>query len=223
MRITVRTFAVLRELSVDREVLELPDEATLADAWRAFVGRYPGLEPHGEYVRGALNGEYATWKARLADGDEVAWLPPVSGGAGEGESLTGLTDAAIDVGALEEKVASLEHGALVTFVGRARRTADDGREVTQLDYEAFAEMAERVLAEIAAEAGERFAGSVTAVVHRTGVVPLGEAAVAIVTAAPHRSEAYEANRFVIEAIKQRLPIWKRERFADGSEWKRPGA
>ena len=108
---------------------------------------------------------------------------------------------------------------LVTFVGRARRTSDDGREVTQLDYEAYAEMAERVLDQIATEASDRFAGSVTAVVHRTGVVPLGEAAVAIVTAAPHRSEAYEANRFVIEAIKQRLPIWKRERYADGSvEW-----
>jgi molybdopterin synthase catalytic subunit len=221
MRIRVRTFAVLRELSVDREELELADGATLADAWRALAARYPALEPHGEYVRGALNGEYARWDAPLADGDEVAWLPPVSGGADGG--LSGLTDAPIDVAALEERVAGLEHGALVTFVGRARRTSDDGREVTQLDYEAYAEMAERVLDQIATEASDRFAGSVTAVVHRTGVVPLGEAAVAIVTAAPHRSEAYEANRFVIEAIKQRLPIWKRERFRDGSEWKRPGA
>jgi molybdopterin synthase catalytic subunit len=84
-------------------------------------------------------------------------------------------------------------------------------------------MAERVLAEITAEAASRWPGSVTVVQHRTGLVPLGEAAVAIVSAAPHRAEAYEANRFVIEAIKERLPIWKRERFADGTEWKRPGA
>jgi molybdopterin synthase catalytic subunit len=83
-------------------------------------------------------------------------------------------------------------------------------------------MATAVLAQIAAEAEERW-GVVAAVVHRHGVVPIGEAAVAIVTAAPHRAEAYDANRFVIEAIKDRLPIWKRERFADGSEWKRPGA
>jgi molybdopterin synthase catalytic subunit len=221
MRIAVRTFAVLRELSTDRDVVELPDGATLADAWRAFAARFPALEPHGEYVRGAVNGEYSGWDARLSDGDEVAWLPPVSGGTEP--SLSGLTDAPIDVAALEERVASLEHGALVTFVGRARRTSDDGREVTQLDYEAFAEMAERVLAAIVSEASERWAGAVTAVVHRTGVVPLGEAAVAIVTAAPHRAEAYEANRFVIEAIKERLPIWKRERFLDGSEWKRQGA
>jgi molybdopterin synthase catalytic subunit len=221
MRLAVRTFAILRELSVPRDTLELPDGATLADAWRAFAARHPAVAPHGEYVRGALNGAYTSWDAELHDGDEVAWMPPVSGGAATGP--TGLTDGPIDVAALEAAVAGHEHGALVTFVGRARRTADDGREVVELDYEAFGEMAERVLAEIAAEAAERSPGSVTAVVHRTGVVPLGEAAVAIVSAAAHRSEAYEANRFVIEAIKQRLPIWKRERFVDGSEWKRTGA
>ncbi len=114
------------------------------------------------------------------------------------------------------------HGAVVSFVGRARNRADDLREVVELEYEVYPEMAGTVLAEIAVEAEERWSCAV-AVVHRHGVVPIGEAAVAIVSAAPHRAEAYEANRFVIEAIKQRLPIWKRERFADGSEWKRPGA
>jgi molybdopterin synthase catalytic subunit len=221
MRISVRTFAVLRQLAVPRDTLELPESATLADAWRAFAERHPAVSPHGEYVRGAVNGAYAPWDRVLAHGDEVAWLPPVSGGSGAGP--TGLTDGPIDVAALEREVASLEHGALVTFVGRARRSSDDGREVVELDYEAYPEMAEAVLAEIAAEAGERWPGSVTAVVHRTGTVPLGEAAVAIVSAAPHRAEAYEANRHVIEAIKERLPIWKRERFTDGSEWKRAGA
>jgi molybdopterin synthase catalytic subunit len=95
--------------------------------------------------------------------------------------------------------------------------------VLELGYEAYPEMATAVLAEIAGEAEERWAGCAVAVVHRVGTVPIGEAAVAIVTAAAHRSEAYDANRFVIEAIKERLPIWKRERFADGTEWKRPGA
>ena len=84
-------------------------------------------------------------------------------------------------------------------------------------------MASAVLAEIVAEAEARWTGSSAAVVHRVGPVPIGEAAVVIVTAAAHRSDAYDANRFVIEAIKERLPIWKRERFADGSQWKRPGA
>ena len=158
------------------------------------------------------------WEIVLADGDEVAFLPPVSGGAG----LAALTDRQIEVSSLEQSVATDTDGALVTFVGRARNRSEDGRDVIELEYEAFAPMAESVLAEIAAEATERWQASV-AVVHRTGLVPIGEAAVAIVTAAPHRAEAYEANRFVIEAIKERLPIWKRERFADGSEWKRPGA
>ena len=113
-------------------------------------------------------------------------------------------------------------GAIVTFVGRARDVADDGRTVIELEYEAYPEMADSVLEEIRVEAERRF-GVACAVVHRSGLVPIGDAAVAICTAARHRSEAYEANRFVIEAIKERLPIWKGERLADGSEWKRPGA
>ena len=111
----------------------------------------------------------------------------------------------------------------MTFVGRARNHADDGREVVGLEYEAYPEMAEATLREVVAELRERWPSSAVAVVHRIGPVPIGEAAVVIVTAAPHRGDAYEANRYVIEAIKDRLPIWKLERFADGSRWKRPGA
>ncbi|HET7583126.1 MAG TPA: molybdenum cofactor biosynthesis protein MoaE [Candidatus Limnocylindria bacterium] len=218
MRVTLRTFAMLRELSADRLEVDLADGASMADAWAALASRYPAVEPHRPYVRGAHNGSYAGWDVRLADGDEVAFLPPVSGGA----SLIRITDMPIDVAELEASVARSGDGAIVTFVGRARDTADDGRAVLELDYEAYAEMATGVLAEIAAEAEQRWGASV-AVMHRTGLVPLGEAAVAIVTATPHRAEAYAASRHIIEAIKQRLPIWKRERFADGSEWKRPGA
>ena len=218
MRITVRTFAILRELSADHIGLDLPAGACLADAWAAMEARYPGIAPHRPYVRVARAGAYAAWTDALADGDEVAFLPPVSGG-----SSSGLTDAPIDVLSLERSVAGTGHGAVVTFVGRARDTADDGRGVLELEYEAYPEMAESVLDEIVGEVQGRWPGCAVAVVHRVGVVPLGEAAVAIVTAAPHRAEAYEANRHVIEAIKVRLPIWKRERFADGSEWKRPGA
>jgi molybdopterin synthase catalytic subunit len=218
MQIQVRCFASLREVAVDRTPLELPEEATIADAWQAMAQRYSALAPHRPYVRVARNSEYARWDDRLTDGDVVAFLPPVSGGAG----TVGLTDAPIDPEALEASVAGLGHGALVTFVGRARDHADDGRTVIELEYEAFTEMAERVLREIAREV-EEACGAAVAVEHRTGIVPLGEAAVVIVTAAAHRGAAYDANRQVIEAIKDRLPIWKRERFADGSEWKRPGA
>ena len=216
MRITVRTFASLRDLSADRFEAEVADDATVADAWDALQARHPPVAAHRRYVRAARNGVYAPWEDALADGDVVAFLPPVSGGAGA------LTDRPIDVDALEASIERSSHGAVVTFIGRARDVADDGRSVVELEYEAYPEMAESVLDEIRTEAESRF-GATVAVVHRFGVVPIGEAAVAIVTAAVHRAEAYEANRFVIEAIKERLPIWKRERFADGSEWKRPGA
>jgi MoaE-MoaD fusion protein len=216
MQVTIRTFASLRELSADRFEVDLADGASVADAWTALQTRHPAVEAHRPYVRAARNGAYASWDVAVADGDVIAFLPPVSGGAGD------LTDQPIDVDALETSVARSSHGAVVTFVGRARDVADDGRTVVELEYEVYPEMAATVLDEIAAEAESRF-GATVAVVHRFGLVPIGEAAVAIVAAAVHRAEAYEANRFVIEAIKERLPIWKRERFADGSEWKRPGA
>ena len=217
MEVTARCFAQLRELATDRCVLALPDGATLEDGWRALVERFPELAAHRPYVRAARNGAYAAWDLPLADRDVIAFLPPVSGGA-----FTELVDGPIDVASLERSVAGPTMGAVVTFVGRARDVADDGRTVVELDYEVYPEMAVAVLEEIATEAEKRWPVAV-AVTHRHGVVPIGEAAVAIVTAAAHRAEAYEANRFVIEAIKERLPIWKRERFADGSEWKRAGA
>src|SRR5436190_14008626 len=218
MQIAIRCFALLRDLSADRTVLELNDGATIEEAWSELARRYPALLAHRPYVRAARNGAYAEWEERLGDQDEVAFLPPVSGGA----RRTALVEGTIDESAVEDGLATAAHGALVTFVGRARNNADDGREVLELEYEAYGPMAERVLEEIAAEAAERWNASV-GVVHRVGLVPIGEAAVLIVCAAAHRDAAYQASRYVIEAIKERLPIWKRERFADGSEWKRPGA
>lgn len=217
MDVEVRCFASLRELAADRLAVTLTEGATLADAWQALEVQHPGVRPHRPYVRAARNGRYAGWDEPLADGDAVAFLPPVSGGA-----TTGLSDGPIDVAALEASVVDDGRGALVTFVGRARDRSRDGRTVVRLEYEVYPEMAELVLGEIASEAEGRW-GVAAAVVHRHGVVPIGEAAVAIVVAAAHRAEAYEASRFVIEAIKERLPIWKRERFADGGEWVGPGA
>ena len=217
MRIEVRCFATLRELAQDQSELTLPETATVADAWTAMAIRHPGLLPHRPYVRAARNGVYAAWDDPLNDDDVLAFLPPVSGGA-----TTALVEGPIDRDALEQAVADAGHGAVVTFVGRARDRSDDGRVVIELEYEVYPEMAAAVLTDIAGEAEERWSATV-AIVHRHGVVPIGEAAVVIVTAAMHRADAYEANRFAIEAIKERLPIWKRERFADGTEWKRPGA
>ncbi len=218
MRIEVRCFAILRELSAGRLALDLAPRASVRVAWDAMADRFPALAAHRPYVRAARNGSYAAWDDVLADGDEVAFLPPISGGAERAR----LRDVPLDAAALESMVAAPGHGALVTFVGRARDHADDGREVVELEYEAYAEMAERVLAAVIEEASRAF-GAAVEVEHRVGVVELGAAAVVIVSAAAHRGAAYDANRYVIEAIKERLPVWKRERFADGSEWKRPGA
>jgi molybdopterin synthase catalytic subunit len=220
MHVRARCFATLRELSAARSDLDLAADASVSDAWDALVSRHPGLAAHRPYAQPARNGIAVSWNEPLAEGDEVAFLPPVSGGSDE--PPVGLTNGPIDVTALE-RIAGLAHGAVVTFVGRARNRADDGREVLELEYEAYPEMAEATLRAVAAEVAKRWPGCAVAVVHRTGAVPIGDAAVAIVTAAPHRADAYEANRYVIEAIKQRLPIWKLERFADGTQWKRPGA
>lgn len=217
MRVRVRCFAVLADVAVDRTELDLATEATIEDAWASMVGAYPGLARYRPYVRAARNAAYARWTDAVGDGDDLAFLPPVSGGA-----TTGLTDGAIDVAALERAVADPRHGAIVTFVGRARDRADDGREVLELEYEVYAEMAASVLDEVARDAEARWP-VIVAVVHRHGLVPIGEAAVAIAVGSMHRAEAYEASRFVIDEIKSRLPIWKRERFVDGTEWKRPGA
>jgi molybdopterin synthase catalytic subunit len=219
MHVTVRCFATLREVSTARSEVDLDGPATVATVWAVMAERHPGLEGHRPFVQPARNGVAASWDEPLTDGDEVAYLPPVSGGA---SPRVGLTDRSIDVAALEAIVATT-HGAVVTFVGRARRLADDGREVTLLEYEAYPEMAEATLREVAVEVGERWPACAVAVVHRIGAVPIGEAAVVIVTSAAHRGDAYEANRYVIEAIKDRLPIWKLEHFVDGTRWKRPGA
>jgi molybdopterin synthase catalytic subunit len=220
MHVRARCFATLRELSAARSDLDLVAGASVSDAWDALVSRHPGLADHRPYTQPARNGTAVSWDETLAEGDEVAFLPPVSGGSDP--PRVGLTDGPIDVEALE-RIAGTAHGAVVTFVGRARNRADDGREVLELEYEAYSEMADATLRAVAAEVADRWPDCALAVVHRTGAVSIGEAAVAIVTAAPHRADAYEANRYVIEAIKERLPIWKLERFADGTQWKRPGA
>jgi MoaE-MoaD fusion protein len=220
MQILVRCFAILRELSAERTELTMGDGATIDDAWAALADRHPGLVAHRAFVRAACNGAYAAWESPLHEGDEVAFLPPVSGGSPS--TRTAIADGLIDERAVEAGIADEGHGAVVTFVGRARNSSDDGRQVLELEYEAYGPMAERVLAEIASEAAQRWEASI-GIIHRVGQVPIGEAAVVIVAAAAHRDAAYQASRFVIEAVKERLPIWKRERFADGTEWKRPGA
>ena len=233
VRVRVRLFAVQRELAGTREVgLDLPAGATIEDAWRALVSRHPVLAPGRASVRFALNGEYAEPGERLADGDELACIPPVSGGTQRRvlEIRAGPLGTSI-LAELEARLATPEDGAVVGFLGRTRQSAGTpapgqeaeaarhaGRSVESLSYEAHDEMALRVLAAIADEIEARFGVDGLAIVHRTGDVPLGEVSVAIVAVAPHRDAAFAAARYAIDETKGRAPIWKAEQFADGHVW-----
>lgn len=248
MRIRVRLFATQRELAGTREVaLEVADDATVADAWDALVKRFPALAPGRDFVRFARNGAYADGPTTLRDGDEVAMIPPVSGGAGgPGARSAGtdggpaptrileLRDAPFDstiIAELTDRLATAEDGAAVGFLGRTRATPGTpapgqeaeaarhaGRAVESLDYEAHESMALAILGEIADEIAARFGVERLAIVHRTGAVPLGETSIAVVALAPHRDAAFAAARYAIDETKARAPIWKAERFADGHVW-----
>lgn len=234
MRIRVRLFAIQRELAGTREVpLDLPDGATVAAAWDGLVGMYPALAPGRASVRFARNGAYADETTTLADGDEVAMIPPVSGGGGARRILE-IRSEPLDAGILEDlgdRLATDEDGAVVGFLGRTRispgtpapgqeaeAVRHHGRTVEALEYEAYGSMAVGVLEEIADEVARRFGVARLAIVHRTGEVPLGEISVAIVAVSPHRDAAFDAARYAIDETKARAPIWKAERFEDGHVW-----
>ncbi|HUQ43261.1 MAG TPA: molybdopterin converting factor subunit 1 [Candidatus Limnocylindria bacterium] len=239
--IRVRLFAMQREIAGTRELaLDLPTGATIEEAWRALVARFPTLEPGRASVRFARNGAYAPPETPLDEGDEVAMIPPVSGGAdsdgaaGEPGRVIELRSEPLAPDILEElagRIASLEDGAVVGFLGVTRRSpgtpapgqaaaaaSHAGRSVESLEYEAHPSMALAVIGEIADEIEARFGVTRVAIVHREGEVPLGEASVAIVACAPHRDAAFEAARYAIDETKARAPIWKAERFADGHVW-----
>jgi MoaE-MoaD fusion protein len=241
MRIRVRLFAIQRELVGAREVpLELEDGATVEDVWAAVVARFPVLAPGRPSVRFARNGDYAEPSTALGDGDEVAFIPPVSGGSDEAAGPPGrrrileLQEAPFGptiLSDLEARLATDEDGAVVGFVGRTRVSPGTpapgqeaeaarhaGRSVEALGYEAHETMALRVLTTIADEIAERFGVERLAIVHRTGDVPLGEASIVVVAASPHRDAAFQAARYAIDETKTRAPIWKAEHFADGHVW-----
>jgi molybdopterin converting factor subunit 1 len=240
IRIRVRLFAIQRELAGMREVrLELPDGVTVEDAWAAVVDRYPVLAPGRPSVRFARNGDYADPSTPLADGDEVAFIPPVSGGdaaaaTDERRRILEIVDGPMPrtiLADLEDRLATPGDGAVVGFIGRTRSSPGTpapgqeaeaarhaGRAVDSLTYEAHESMAARVLAAIADESADRFGVERLAIVHRTGEVPLGEASIAVVAVAPHRDAAFRAARYAIDETKGRAPIWKAERFVDGHVW-----
>jgi molybdopterin synthase catalytic subunit len=212
MNVGVRLFAGLRERAgVRARELELPDGATVADVWSALD---LGDEPAGLLY--AVNREYADPSLELRDGDEVAVIPPVSGGAFllSGEPLS--LDAAVS------EVASPGAGAIATFVGTTRARSR-GREVVRLEYEAYEGMAEQTMERIAAGLRERYELLGVSIHHRVGTVGIGETSVVIAVSAAHRADALAACRDAIDELKVTVPLWKKEIYEGGEEWVSQGS
>src|SRR6185437_5850293 len=207
MRITVRLFAALRERAGwSKRELDLPDGAVVADVWPALD---LGDEPPG--LAYARNREYADRDTAVAAGDEVAVIPPVSGGA------FAIGSDPLDLDAVVAQVADPAAGAIATFVGTTRRHSR-GRTVVHLEYDAYPEMAESEMARIADDVKARHDVLHVAMAHRTGHVPIGEASVIIAVSAAHRGPAMDACREAIDTLKQTVPVWKKEIFEGGEEW-----
>jgi molybdopterin synthase catalytic subunit len=242
MRIRVRLFARQRELAGTREIaLDLPAGATIADAWTALAAQVPAVASGRPFVRFARNGDYAAATTPLEEGDEIACIPPISGGAGQEAAGDDPVIRHLELRAdpfpaslareLADAIATPADGAIVIFEGRTRSTpgtpapgeeADAarhaGRAVESLEYEALDSLVRRTWDSIADEVEDRFGVRRLAIVHRTGNVPLGETSIIVVAAAPHREAAFSAARHAMNETKARVPIWKAERFADGHVW-----
>lgn len=207
MKVGVRLFAGLRERAgTGGRELELPAGARVADVWPALG---LGDEPPGLLY--AVNKAYSETARPLAEGDEVAVIPPVSGGAYR------LSEQALDLGAAVAEVASEEAGAVATFVGTTRRSSR-GRVVSHLEYEAYEGMAEQTMAGLADELKRRHELCDVAIHHRVGRVGIGEPSVVIAVSAPHRADALAACKDAIDTLKTSVPLWKKEVYEGGEEW-----
>jgi molybdopterin synthase catalytic subunit len=205
VRVSVRLFAGLRE-QAGWSQREIADVALVRDVWQKLG---LGNEPDGLLY--AVNREYAEPEQELRDGDEVALIPPVSGGDFR------LCEEPLDLLAPVEEVKSDEAGAVATFVGTTR-IRSRGRTVTHLDYEAYPEMAEQMMAALAESLQAKYELCAVAIHHRVGSVGIGEPSVAIAVSAPHRRDALAACREAIDTLKETIPLWKKEVYEGGEEW-----
>ena len=214
LRVTLRCFAAVRDtLGVDQLLVEVAP-GTTAQGLRELLG-----EQHPALLRVpvafAVNQDYARAETVLSDGDEVAFIPPISGGSGERDLFRfDLGHDALDARALEQECRTDRDGAVVTFAGTTR-DHNEGAEVLSLSYETYTEMAQKVMCGLFEEAVKRFPITRARVAHRLGEVPVGEASVIVVVASPHRGAAFDACRFLMDRLKDEVPIWKREKLRDG--------
>lgn len=222
MQLRVRYFARIREIvGRDEQQVSIDAESpTAADLFAVVASEHPELAPLRRHLRVAVDQDFVDWDAALTDGAEVAFIPPVSGGSqamGDPGGRIHITTHPLQTAAVVDSVRRDEAGGLVTFEGVVRdHTAD--REVEYLEYDAYVEMAYAKLEETASQAMRRWPETEIAVHHRWGRLEIGESAVVIAVSSPHRADAFDACRWVIDRLKEVVPIWKREVSPDGSEW-----
>ena len=216
--VTVRFFARLRELTdTETEHRQIPAGSTVGDVYDAVRSMHAELPPR-EAVRAAVNQEFSPWDTIVAQGDEVAFIPPVSGGAPNAVGVMfEVTKEPLDARRVETAVAHSRAGAICTFTGIVRDSSR-GRSVTHLEYEAFAEMAIAEMRKIADEIGHRWPEARVGMIHRTGRLEIGEPSVVVSASAPHRAEAIAACKWGIDRLKESVPVWKKEFAADGTYW-----
>jgi molybdopterin synthase catalytic subunit len=214
MKVQVTLFAGLKELLGQPKVtLELREGATVAQLCDRLTERYPIVAPFLPTLVCAVDEEFVPSEYALSDGDDIALIPPVSGGAG-GSAQFLVTPDPLDSRALYEAVRAGEAGAVVLFHGVARNNSE-GRRVVALEYDAYPSMAEKKLREVADEVRVRWPITGIAIHHRTGRLAIGEASLLVAVSAPHRREAFEACHHAVDRIKQVVPIWKKEIWEDG--------
>lgn len=223
MRVRVLFFGRLKEIAgCNEDWAELAEGARVEDLYTGYSMKFPGLRELRPNLAAAVNEELAAWDRELHGGDEVAFLPPVSGGAAETEAraaqdIVELVRSPMRAAELVARVKSPHDGAVVVFDGIVRNNSK-GRATLYLDYEAYQPMALRTMREIVAHLHAQFRIDHVALVHRLGRLEIGETSVFIVVSAPHRGAAFDACRFAIETLKRTVPIWKKEYFADGAVW-----
>jgi len=220
MRVHVFFFGQLKEITgVSEEDAELSEGARVEDLFERYGRRFPKLAEFRPSIAASVNQEYAGWRAPLATGDEVAFLPPVSGGqqAAVADDIFLLVREPIQPRELVESLKAPEDGAVVVFDGFVRNNFK-GRRTLYLEYEAYEPMAYAKMREIGAQIREKFKIHRLAIVHRLGRLEIGDTSVLIAVSSAHRSAAFDACRYAIDTLKRAVPIWKKEYFAGGAVW-----
>ena len=220
MQIQVKYFAFFRErLGRSSDQIVLPESATVSDLLDYLHTNWPQLANGLKSSQVSVNLEFVRPETRLSEGDEVALIPPVSGG--KPENLFKITKDSIVAQDVIDPIQSDNAGAVITFLGTVRNNTH-GRATSYLDYEAYAPMAEKKMAEVAGEVREKWGIERVAMIHRIGKLEIGEVSVAVGVASPHRKDGFEACKYAMDRLKQIVPIWKREVWTDGEEeWVKP--